>query len=50
MELTLAIMWSFVFITDITSALMGSAPSWISVFCPLLLLVFRYWIDYFNKR
>lgn len=50
MELSLAIMWSIILILDIASALTGGTPSWFSVFCPLLVLVLRYWMDYLSKR
>lgn len=49
MELLLAIMWSIVLMIDLASALVGNAPSWMLVFCPLSILVLKYWIDYFNK-
>lgn len=48
MELSLAIMWSVALIADMASALTGGAANWILVFCPLSVLVLKYWADYFN--
>lgn len=50
MELTLAILWSTVLVTDIISAVVGNAPTWILVFCPLAILVIDKWNDYMKSR
>ena len=50
MKLGLALVWSIVLITDIISACLGYESNWMLVFCPLITLVFNYWIDYFTTR
>ena len=50
MYLGLALMWTFVLITDIISCYIGNEPSWVLVFCPLIILVIEKWEKYFNSR
>lgn len=50
MKLLLAILWSIVMVADIISAVVGNAPSWILVFCPLVILVMDKWEDYIRSR
>ena len=50
MKLTLALIWTIVLISDIFSAYSGNEPNWMLVFCPLILLVIKYWDDYFTTR
>lgn len=50
MKLLLAILWSVVMVVDIISAVVGNAPSWILVFCPLVILVMDRWEDYIRSR
>ena len=50
MKLILALVWSIVLFFDILSACSGNEPNWILVFCPLVLLVSNYWVDYFFTR
>lgn len=50
MALVLAICWTLVLITDIISAVIGNAPTWTLVFCPLIILVMDKWEDYIRSR
>ena len=49
MKLLLAILWSVVMVVDIISAVVGNAPNWILVFCPLIILVMDKWEDYIRS-
>lgn len=49
-KMSLALIWTIVLISDILSAYSGNEPNWMLVFCPLILLVFKYWNDYFTTR
>ena len=46
----IAIMWTFCLCVDLVAMFMGNEPSWILVFCPLTMLVFNCWTEYFEKR
>lgn len=50
MTLGLAICWTLVFIADIISAVSGAAPTWVTVFCPLSVLVLNCWVDYIVEK
>ena len=50
MKLLLAILWSVVMVVDIISAVIGNAPTWVLVFCPLTILVIDKWDDYIRSR
>lgn len=50
MKLLLAILWSVVMVVDIISAVIGNAPTWVLVFCPLIILVIDKWEDYTRSR
>ena len=50
MALVLAICWTLVLITDIISVVVGNAPTWVLVFCPLIILVRDKWEDYIRSR
>ena len=43
-------MWTMVLITDIISCSIGKEPNWMSVFCPLIILVIEKWDKYFTTR
>lgn len=45
-KLDLAILWSLVAIGDIVMAVEGCNPTWMSVFCPLVVVVFDSWADW----
>ena len=49
-KLGLAILWSLVAIGDITMAVGGQNPSWVHVFCPLVVVVFDSWADWLVSR
>ena len=49
-KLALAILWSAVAIGDITMAVEGYNPTWMSVFCPLVVVVFDSWADWLVSR
>ena len=49
-KMSLALIWTIVLIFDILSAYSGNESNWMLVFCPLITLVFNYWIDYFTTR
>ena len=46
----LAICWTVALILDIASCLIGNEPNWGLVFCPMILLVIRCWIDYYDYK
>jgi hypothetical protein len=48
--LLLAIMWTVVLLCDIVSLATGGSPSWIMVFCPLVVLVFRCWEEFLEGK
>lgn len=48
MKLALAITWSFCLTADVVSAGLGRDPSWVLVFCPLIILVMKYWMEFFE--
>lgn len=50
MELILALLWTLTLIVDIISACTGNEPTWILVFCPLVILVMDRWEIYFKNR
>ena len=49
-KLALAILWSAVAIGDIVMAVGGYNPTWMSVFCPLVVVVFDSWADWLVSR
>jgi hypothetical protein len=49
MTLACAIIWTVCLVLDIIDAAIGGSPSWILVFCPLIVLVWRYWQDYIEN-
>ena len=49
-KLALAILWSLVAIGDIAMAVGGQNPSWVHVFCPLVVVVFDSWVDWLVSR
>ena len=49
-KLALAILWSAVAIGDIAMAVGGYNPTWMSVFCPLVVVVFDSWADWLVSR
>lgn len=49
-KLGLALLWSIVAIGDIAMAVEGCNPTWISVFCPLVVVVFDSWMDWLVSR
>ena len=50
MELMLAIMWTVALVCDIITCALGSAPTWVLVFCPLIILVLDKWEAYFKSK
>lgn len=50
MNLLIAILWSFCLVIDIIACAVGSAPNWVIVFCPLIILVMDKWKNYFKER
>lgn len=50
MELICAVLWTIIFIVDFIDMLIDNEPSWILVFCPLILLVLEYWEQYFRDH
>jgi hypothetical protein len=50
MSLLLAIIWTICLALDIADAVAGNAPTWLLVFCPLAVLVLRYWMDYLAEK
>lgn len=50
MNLLLAILWSICLAVDIIACALGSAPTWVTVFCPLIILVMDKWEKYFKER
>lgn len=50
MKLMLAVLWSIALVADIISAVIGNEPSWVLVFCPLVILVMDKWEDYVKSR
>lgn len=49
-KLWLAILWSIVLVADIISAVVGNDPSWVLVFCPLIILVMDKWENYIRNK
>lgn len=49
-KLWLAILWSIVLVADIISAVVGNDPSWVLVFCPLIILVMDKWENYIRSK
>ena len=39
-------LWSIVLVGEITMAVMGTAPSWVFVFCPLIVVWFNSLMEY----
>lgn len=50
MDLILAITWTIDLIVNGISCARGDEPSWLLVFCPLTILVMKYWINFFTHR
>lgn len=50
MKLTLAILWSVVLGMDIALCAAGKDPTWVSVFCPLSVVVLENWLDWISGR
>lgn len=50
MKLFLAICWSLVMFCDIIVCVGGGSPTWIAVFCPLVVVVVNYWLDWITSR
>ena len=49
MDVFLAICWTIVFLCNILCWGMGSEPTWVLVFSPLIVVVFNAWSRYFNN-
>lgn len=43
MDMFLAICWTIALLCDILCCVMGSAPNWVLVFAPLVVVVFNAW-------
>lgn len=50
MEIINAWMWSIGLSLQIASAVSGGTPTWGSVFCPLIVVVVRCWVDVYLKK
>ncbi len=50
MKLMLALLWTFILVMDIVICATGGGPTWVSVFCPLTIVVLRDWIDYIESK
>ena len=50
MDLALALCWTICLVVDIISCVAGDEPSWILVFCPLIILVWDRWDHYFKNH
>ena len=50
MKLSLALAYTMMLITQIIGASVGNAPSWMAVFCPLIVLVMKLWLDYADEK
>lgn len=48
--LVLAILWSIILIINIICAAIGTDPTWVLVFCPLICYVNTLWIQYTDER
>ena len=50
MTLFLAIFWTISLCLNIISCVLGGAPTWLSVFCPLIIVVMDRWLEYFKSK
>ena len=50
MDVFLAICWTIVFLCNILCWAMGSEPTWVLVFSPLIVVVFNAWSKSFNSQ
>lgn len=50
MKLILAILWTVIAAMDIAQAVAGMTPTWVSVFCPLSIVVLDSWMDWLISR
>ena len=44
-NIILAIIWTFAFVCNVILCVCGSTPQWLSVFCPLIVVVMNSWVD-----
>lgn len=49
-DCALALAWTMVFIGAILSCIAGDTPNWLVVFSPLVCIMVRCWMDYFDNR
>lgn len=47
-KLGFAILWTIIGVGDIMLAASGQDPTWVSVFCPLTLVILEAWKDWFE--
>lgn len=48
-DLLLPILWTLCLIIGIISCATGGEATWLLVFCPLNILVLKYWLDFAKK-
>lgn len=50
MKLFLAVCWTIVLVSDIANCALGGTPTWVSVFCPLSVVVIDAWLEWLTSR